>query len=159
MAQIPELIDFTPTENDPVVERMVALGRDRDGWINFHPWLEDDEDMPSATDGLLSWLKARGPSIPEATFVPGEKRRRRTEPHSVGIQHPSGPKARLTLADKGVPIPAEWRLRADHPRRGLVVELPDGVDLGEVLDWIIRASQALTDVALPQRWVAAVYRR
>jgi hypothetical protein len=155
----PELIDFTPTDTEAVVARMTVVARDRDGWINFHPWVEDDEELPTVAAGFLAWAKARGPSIPEATFVPGERKRRGDQPNSIGIQHPSGPKARLTLADKGIAIPEGWRIRADHPRRGLVIEIPDDSPLDVVLDWLVRASQALTPAVLPERWVAAVYAR
>lgn len=159
MALEPELITFTTGDTAAIVDRMATLAERRDGWINLHPWVDDDDELPTVAAGLIAWLRARGPTVPEATFVPGEVRRRRTDPHSIGIQHPSGPKARQSLAGKGIEIPEGWRVRSDHPRRGLVVELPDDVDVGDVLAWLLRASNALSGTPLGDRWVAAVYRR
>jgi hypothetical protein len=159
VASEPEVIVFVPDHPDEVIARMRRLAVDRDGWVNLHPLIETEEQVPPDTSPLLSWLAAKGPAIPEATWVPGEVKRKRIEPDSIGIQHAAGTKARITLAERGAAVPDEWRLRADHPRRGLVVELPEGVDARRVVDWLVSAARALSDVQLPERWVAAIYRR
>jgi hypothetical protein len=155
----PEIITFLPDAPNEVVDRMRQLAIDRSGWINLQPLVESEDQLPATTTGLLGWLAARGPAIPEATWVPGEQKRRRVEPDSIGIQHAAGPKARATLADRGAAIPDDWRLRADHPRRGLVVELPESVDPRRILDWLVVAVRALAPEPLPERWVAVIYRR
>jgi hypothetical protein len=155
----PEYVEFAPDDTAVVVERMRRLAADRDGWINFHPGVDDDSELPTVSIGLIGWLSARGPSVPEATWVPGEAKRKGVQRDSIGIQHPTGPKAKSTLADRGISIPEGWAVRADHPRRGLVLELPDGTDPDAIVDWLIRATTALSPKPLPPRWVGVVYRR
>ena len=58
-----------------------------------------------------SWSGARGPTVPLATWTPGE----------IGIQHAAGQQVVRTLAERGVPVPEEWYVVSDHPKRGLVL--------------------------------------
>lgn len=109
--------------------------------------------------GLFGWLSGRGPAVPVATWVPGSVTRRGTEPDSIGIQHGAGPRAFARLAEAGVAVPAGWRRLGDHPRRGLVVELPDGTDPQVALDWCLAACAVLSPAPLPDEWVAVVHRR
>ncbi len=67
--------------------------------------------------------------VPLATWTPGE----------IGIQHMAGARFARFLADKGVPVPEEWYVVADHPRRGLVVRTYDAPE-AEVLRWLVRAA-------------------
>lgn len=166
MALEPEVIELIPGDLSagalaPVLEPMRRLAATRDGWVNLHP-LVPEEDLPKNTMGFFGWLSARGPGVPQATWVPGPPMRRdpsQHEPDSVGLQHPGGPKARFRLEELGVPVPAGWVVKGDHPRRGLVMELPDGTDPGEIVPWLLRAARALTDIPMPERWIAAVYQR
>ncbi len=88
-----------------------------------------------------------------------QTQRRAPRADSIGLQHRGGPKARFTLADAGTPIPAGWKLLSDHPKRGLVIELPDGVAPEEIVQWLVTAARVLSPMELPHRWVAAVHRR
>jgi hypothetical protein len=160
MGHPPELIELTVTEREPLLARMAGLAERRDGWVNLQP--VPPEEAPNVTRGragLFGLLSGRGPDLPIATWVPGELTRRGVEPDSIGLQHGGGPKARLRLAELGVPIPTGWRVLADHPRRGLVIELPPATPPAEALDWLLRAATALSPVELPERWVALVYQR
>lgn len=154
----PEVIEFDVDAPAQLVGRMRELARDRNGWVNMQPMV-DEEDVPRSGTGLLGWISAKGPAVPEATWVPGERRRKGVEPDSIGLQHHGGPKARWTLAEAGTPIPDGWKVLSDHPKRGLVIELPDGVDPATIVDWLVRAARVLSSMTLPDRWVAVVHRR
>ncbi len=157
----PELVEFSPSDPVAVVESMRELSTSRDGWVNLHP-LVDEDQIPKNTMGLFGWLSASGPAVPQATWVPGPPMRRDPalhEPDSIGLQHPGGPKARFRLAELGCPVPDGWRIRSDHPRRGLVIELPDDTDPAEVVAWLLQAARVLASKPLSDRWIAAVYRR
>jgi hypothetical protein len=159
VARESEVIEFDPDAPAAVVGRMRELAESRDGWVNMTP-LVDDKDVPTMSVGLLGWMSAKGPAVPEATWVPGERRRKGgVDPDSIGLQHRGGPKARFALADAGVPIPPGWRLLADHPKRGLVIELPESTDPAGVVDWLVRAARVLSPIDLPDEWAAIVYRR
>lgn len=159
MPQLPELIDFDPYAPDAVVARMRELARTRDGWVNMQP-LVDEADVPQTSVGVLGWISAKGPAVPEATWVPGEKKRNgELAPDSIGLQHRGGPRARATLAEAGAPIPAGWRMLSDHPKRGLVVQLPNDTDPKDVVEWLTLAARILSPMDLPNQWVAAVFRR
>jgi hypothetical protein len=154
----PELIEFDRSAPAAVVGRMRELARSRDGWINMQPLMEED-DVPEASGGLLGWISAKGPAIPEATWVPGEQKRKGVTPDSIGLQHRGGPKARFTLAERGAPVPAGWKILADHPKRGLVLELPDATAPERVVEWLTTAAVVLSPIELPERWLAVVYTR
>lgn len=159
MAPLPELFEFDASAPSAVVGCMRELTATRDGWVNLQP-LVDEEDVPTPSVGILGWISAKGPAVPQATWVPGERKRNGVvAPDSVGLQHGGGPRARVTLAEAGTPIPAGWKILSDHPKRGLVLELPEGVDPTAVVDWLLTASRVLSPIDLPTRWVAAVHRR
>lgn len=175
----PEVIHFGPSDRERLVTRMRELASSRDGWVNLLPVPDDDTDAddPSgagvsagagtssvpgvlpARAGVFNWLLGRDPAMPACTWVPGETRRKGTDPDSLGIQHGAGSRVVALLRQNAVDLPAGWRVLADHPRRGLVLELPTGTDPTEVLDWLLRASDVLSGTPLPDRWVALVHRR
>lgn len=125
-----------------------ALARTQGGWVNLQPGVREEDEPPprSPFSGLLT---ARGPDVPIATWVPGER--------SAGIQHATGPKAARTLASAGVPVPDGWRVVQDHPRRGLVVVVPDAVDDATVVGWLLRATRTLCPVDITADWLATIY--
>ena len=155
-----EAIEFTVADPGPLVVRMQSLAQSRNGWVNLQPVPDDDDpDERRGKAGVFSWLSSKGPDLPICTWVPGEMSRKGVEPDSIGLQHAGGPKARFVLAEAGVPPPAGWRIMSDHPKRGLVVELPAGTEPSVALDWLLQAAQVLAAVTLPDRWVALVYER
>jgi hypothetical protein len=158
VARPPELFEFDPAAPAGVLGCIRELQESRAGWINMQPRV-DEEDVPSTSTGLLGWISAKGPTVPEATWVPGERKRHgATAADSIGLRHGGGPRARVALAEAGCPVPARWRILSDHSKRGLVIELPDGADPRQVLDWLISAARVLSPIDLPQRWIAEVHR-
>jgi hypothetical protein len=130
---------------------------DGGGWVNIAP-LVDEADLPPLRSPLAALVAARGPEVPLATWVPGREGRRGRVPASVGLQHAAGPRAAALLADRGVPVPAGWRVVQDHPRRGLAAELPEGVAPEDVVGWLLAAATALSAVPLSGWWQATVHR-
>jgi hypothetical protein len=159
VAEPPEVIEFDPDERGTVVARMEELEALGSGWVNIEPAFTDEELAAMPADNALGRLvSARGPVIPLGTWVAPVRTRRGAEPSSVGIQHGAGARAVAQLREYGLALPEGSRLKTDHPRRGLVVELPVGADPDDVLDWMLRAAIVLSPIALPDRWRAHVYR-
>jgi hypothetical protein len=147
---------FGVADPSPVLERMAELA-DGSGWMVFDAAVaEDDLPPPAAFGGLFS---AKGPAVPELSWVPGAPGGRRREPLAVGIRHGAGPKAKLRLAEAGVPVPDGWYVIQDNPRRGFVAQVPDTVPDADVLDWLLRAAAVLAAVPLSGDWRVMIHFR
>jgi hypothetical protein len=116
-------------------------------FVNLQPGVDEEEVPPTSVLG--SWVTARGPAVPLATWTPDE----------VGLQHGTGPKALERLAELGHPKPDTWRRVADHPKRGLVLQPPPGEDPAAVLRWLARAAELLCMIDITRPWNATVHRR
>jgi hypothetical protein len=134
-----------------VIDELAAAGK---GWVNLLPQVEEGHEPPPRSF-VVELFSARGDAVPKATWTPPEKAGQRAK---IGIQHGSGPKAIKRLADADLPLPDRWMKEADHPRRGLVVNIPDGTDTTDVVWWLLAASHALSVVPLTGSWMAHVYR-
>lgn len=152
-------LHFGRDDTGPVLDQMRDMTTAGQGWINLEPEVPEDAEVPGV--GLFSFMSARGPSIPLCTWVPeGRGRREKRRPPSLGVQHPSGVKAAARLAERGLPLPAGWRVTQDHPKRGLVVSAAtaeSGADEAAMLEWLLRAGELLSVVAPTGMWNAAVY--
>ncbi len=115
-------------------------------FANLSPGV-DAEDVPSRSP-LAQLVGARGPTVPLATWTPGE----------IGIQHAAGQQVVRTLADRGVPVPEEWYVVSDHPKRGLVLRTYQ-TPPPEVLEWLVRAATVLCPLPIVGPWVAGVRTR
>jgi hypothetical protein len=147
---------FRVEDPSPILERMAELA-DGSGWMVFDAAVaEDDVPPPAAFGGLFT---AKGPAVPELSWVPGTPGGRRREPLAVGIRHGAGPKAKLRLAEAGVPVPDGWYVIQDNPRRGLVAQVPDTVPDADVLDWLLRAAPVLATVPLSGDWRVLIHFR
>jgi hypothetical protein len=159
---LPEIIRFDPGEPEgttAVVEALRAMAEARRGWANFEPAVPDELDASAASTrgGVFS---NRGPAVPLCTWAaPTVDRKGRTGPQSIGVQHGISERARPRLSALGLEVPVGWAPRADNPKRGLVVEIPDEVDLAMVVDWLLAAGEALATVPLTGRWYATLHRR
>lgn len=152
------VVEFRIDDPAEVLAIMAELAAAHAGWLNFQPDVAV-EDVPDTGSPFGRLLTAAGPPVPLGSWVPGPQRRGSVEPTSLGLQHPGGRRAVWRLRDAGIVVPDGWKVQGDHPRRGLVLSLPDGTDPALALDWLIRASVELTDMTLPDVWRAAVYRR
>jgi hypothetical protein len=151
------VVEFRVGAPAEVVGLMGELALAHAGWMNLQPDVAV-EDVPDTGSPFGRLLTATGPPVPLGSWVPGAIRRGRPEPTSLGLQHPGGRKAIWRLRDVGITVPEGWTVLADHPRRGIVLRLPDGADPATALDWLVRAAVELTEMALPDVWRAAVFR-
>ena len=153
----PDVIEFQPADTSLVVTAMTELATAQHGWITLQPGIRP-EDTPPQKSAIGAIFSGSGPPVPVCTWVapePGQK-----PPHAeLGILHQSGPKAARTLNEAGVGVPDRWVVLADHPRRGLVIAVHPDSAHGDVLDWLLRAGQALSRVPLTGAWQAAVHGR
>jgi len=139
-----------------VVGRMRAMLEAHAGWVNLEPDVPDDEALPPV-GGIFS---ARGPAVPLCTWTPPAVNRKGVVgPQQLGVQHGIGAKARPRLRELRLEVPPGWVVRGDHPKRGMVIELPADTDPDVALDWILAAGEALATVPVTGRWHAAFYGR
>lgn len=146
------------SQPDLVLEAARTLAQGARGWITMVPHVPSGSEPAPA--GLLSSLVS--PPLHEAplcTWLPGRPGRRGRRPDELGIQHATGTKAAARLADAGFPVPPGWRVRQDHPRRGLVVEPPVGTAPEEELAWLLAAGNALCRAPCDNRWDVVVHDR
>ncbi len=149
-------LDVDPAELGPLVAALAGVPGG--GWVNCSPEVADEDRPPP--QGPFAIFGTVGPAVPTATYVPSRPGRGgAVQPAEAGIQHGAGRRAALRLRQSGPGIPAGWRVVQDHPRRGLVVRLPDGVPDGDVLRWLVDAAAALCSVPTTGRWRASVYGR
>jgi hypothetical protein len=157
-----EILPFRRSDPAPLVAVMRGLAATGEGWVNLQARFPDEDQAagpqrPRA--GVFALFRGKGPTVPVLTWVPWPPGQRGVPVDSLGVQHGAGPKAVARLADAGLAVPAGWRTAADHPGRGLVLELPPGTDPEDVLRWALPASQVLSEVELPDTWVASIDRR
>jgi len=147
-------VPFDRHHPEDVVERMVELaGRgDGRGWVSFQPKIEDAAD---ATEGGFAIFSARGPMLPNGTWVPAHRRGRKQIPTTVGLEHPAGKGAVAQLRDAGLDLPKSWTLQQDHPRRGLTFVVPDG-DERTVVEFVTSAAAWLTPLDVGDDWFALI---
>lgn len=143
-----------------VAAAMQRLDRrgDGEGWVNFQPWLTDDEHarLPERTT-LGDWFSGRGPAVAMATWMPAA-RGRKPRPAQVGVEHGTGPGALDRLAEAGIELPDGWFKRQDHAKHGIVAELPEGQDLAAVVRWLLIAATRLRTVVEPgDDWIAVIH--
>lgn len=149
-------IEFSVGEPDEVVAQMARLlSPDAPaGWITLLPGVMS-EDVPPPKGGLFTLFSAgSGYAVPEGSWLPPARPGR---PVQIGVRHDHGPKAVDHLRERGHALPAGWRKAMDHPKRGLVVEVPATADQREVVDWLLSATILLTTVPLLEEWLARVH--
>lgn len=153
----PEHVEFREIDPDPVLPFFAELNAAGGGWINFEPGY-DEGDAPPPRSLVAQVFTSRGPDIPLCTWVPPQTHRRWTEPQTIGIQHGAGRKAVDRLATVDITVPVGWRVMQDHPRRGLVLAVPDGTPPATIVEWLTAAGTALCSVPLSGWWRAAIHR-
>jgi hypothetical protein len=116
-------------------------------FANFCPGVAS-EDAPPSRSPLAHLFGNRGPEVPLATWTPGE----------IGLQHAAGQRVVRTLAERGVPVPEDWYVVNDHPKRGLVLRTYQSPP-SETLPWLARAAAVLCPIPITEPWPAVVRRR
>ncbi len=155
MPTVPERLEFRIDERTDVVVRMAEVLRDRSGWMVFDPGFDSVDRPPTRPLGGL--FSARGPDVPDASWVPGPARRGGGyEPTSIGLRHPAGPKVVDQLREVGCGVRDGWNVIQDHSRRGLVIQVPDD-DLDAVLGWLLQAGTVLCEIPLDGWWRATIH--
>jgi hypothetical protein len=115
-------------------------------FINLAPGV-DASDVPPRS-ALAHLVGNRGPTVPFATWTPGE----------IGIQHMAGQRVTEWLAERGLPVPDDWYVADQHPKRGLVIKTyatPPEV----ALRWLVEASRRLCPLEIVHPWQAVVHTR
>jgi hypothetical protein len=153
----PDYVEIEEDDVRPIVGQMAEMAAAHSGWINFEPAVPV-EDVPPPKAGLFSLFSGRGPDAPLVTWTPGEVRKGRTEPVTVGILHPSGSNARARLIERGHPVPEGWVVTQDYSKKGLVLAVPATVRHADVVEWLLGAARVLTSVPLTGTWRAVIYR-
>jgi hypothetical protein len=115
-------------------------------FVNLHPGV-DAEDVP-ARSPLGNLFGNRGPVVPLATWTQGE----------IGLQHSAGQQVVRFLTEHGVPLPDEWYVLADHPKRGLVVRTYQAPP-EDTLPWLVRAVTVTCPLPITGPWQAVVHTR
>jgi hypothetical protein len=62
------------------------------------------------------------------------------------------------LAERGVAIPDDWYIAADHPKRGLVLKTYQATP-EETLRWLVRAATVTCPLPITGPWEAVVHTR
>jgi hypothetical protein len=92
-----------------------------------------------------------------ATVMPAKKSRAATQGMSVGLMHPTGPKAIARLAEAGITVPDGWVVGQDHARRGLVLRTAARTRPDDVVTWCVHAGTELCRADMTGEWRAVVY--
>jgi hypothetical protein len=75
---------------------------------------------------------------------------------SVGLEHPHAARAIPFLRDNGVVTPREWKIKQDHPRRGIVLEVASDVAPVALVQWILGSARLLSKARIDRNWTALV---
>ena len=149
-------LEFVAPDDPELLGHMGELASRGGGWINIEPVI-DEEHQPDAP-GPFAFLGGSTHLVPVITWMPGKHQSGRpSRPTTVGLQHASGPRVAWRLRDLGQPVPEGWKVTQDHPRRGLVAEVPADADNRAVIDWLLRAATTVCQVEMTGRWTAAVH--
>ena len=148
-------VPFNRQHPEKVLEHMndLAARRDGRGWISFQPGVQGDADV---NDGTFAIFSARGPMLPNGTWVPSHTRRRKTIPTTVGLEHPAGKDAVAQLKEAGILVPEGWTMQQDHPRRGLTFVVPDGDEPRVTVNFLTTAGAWLTPLDVGDDWYALI---
>ena len=115
-------------------------------FINISPGVDTDEVPPRS--GLTHLFGNRGPTVPLATWTPEE----------IGIQHMVGQKVTRFLAERGCPVPEDWYVVSEHPKRGLVLKTYQS-PAEQTLAWLVQACRLLCPLEIHYPWQAVVRTR
>lgn len=152
----PETFGFVAHDDPELLARMGTVQAGGTGWINIAPVIDEEHEPPPP--GPFAFLGGSTHQVPVITWMPGRRvGGGAAKATTVGLQHASGPRVAWRLRDLGLPVPEGWKVTQDHPRRGLVAEVPADADNRAVVDWLLQAAAAVCQVPATGRWEAAVH--
>jgi hypothetical protein len=152
----PTTFDFGAHDDAELLATMATIQASGTGWINIGPVIEEENEPPEP--GPLAFLGGSTHKVPVVTWIPAKHQENKpSKPTTIGLQHASGPRVAWRLRDLGLAVPEGWKVTQDHPRRGLVAEVPADADNRTVVDWLLRAAAAVCQVPSTGRWQAAVH--
>ena len=126
-------LKFSPTTVGPVIDLMDRYRYTSDSifWFNIEP----DVDERSVHTGSIFWkaFSSRGPRIPQFTWTSATDRKGNFQPSEIGLTHPTGIAVLERIKSFQINVPNEWQLIQDHPKRGIVFQLPETYDPEEVV--------------------------
>jgi hypothetical protein len=157
MAVDRQMIEFTPDDIDAVVQGVAGMIERGVGWMNIEPIVGEvamDEIRRRAAPAIVRVFSGRGGKIPFGTFVPGDHRKDKLG--QVGLEHSAGPRGLQQLRDAGIVLPAGWRMRQDHSKRGIVCDVPREESPDVIVRWILDASLQLCEIDLTGWWTAVI---
>ena len=152
-----EEIEFDPASTARVLEVMARLGEAGDGWVNLLPGVPEEEVEESPRSVFSALFGNAQPPVSMCTWMPPKPGGSARGDQTLGIMHPRGRHAVSQLASMGVLVPAGWRVRQDHARRGVILHPPAAASYEVVLDWALRAGASLAIIPLTGRWKAQVF--
>jgi hypothetical protein len=135
------LLELPEGDIEPLLDHVEAAV-----FINISPGV-DAQDVPPRS-ALAHLVGNRGPTVPFATWTPGE----------IGIQHMAGQRVSQFLAERGVPVPDDWYIADESPKRGLVLKTYQSPP-GQTLRWLVDASRVLCPLEIVYPWQAVVRTR
>ena len=117
-------LKFSSTTVGSVIELMDRYRYTSDSifWFNIEP----DVDERSIHTVSIFWkaFSSRGPRIPQFTWTSATDRKGNYQPSEIGLTHPTGIAVLERIKGFQINVPDEWRLIQDHPKRGIVFQLP-----------------------------------
>lgn len=147
---------FVAHDDAELLAHMVMVQSGGTGWINIEPVIDEVHQPPAP--GPFSFLGGSTHQVPVITWMPGKRQGDHpAKSTTVGLQHASGPRVAGRLRDLGQPVPDGWRVTQDHPRRGLVAEVPYDADNRSVIGWLLGAATTVCQVEMTGRWTAALH--
>ncbi|HEV3281788.1 MAG TPA: hypothetical protein VG032_09315 [Acidimicrobiales bacterium] len=152
----PVELEFVAHDDPSLLTHMRKVAADRTGWINVKPII--DEEHTPAGPGPFAFLGGSTHKVPTVTWMPGRQAANGAKkPTTVGIQHAAGTHLAWKLRDIGMPLPDGWRVTQDHPRRGLVAQVPADADDEAVMHWLLSAATFASAVPTTGRWTASIH--
>ena len=126
-------LKFSPATVGPVIDLMDRYRYTSDSifWFNIEP----DVDQRSVHTGSIFWkaFSSRGPRIPQFTWTSATDRKGNFQPSEIGLTHPTGIAVLERIQSFQINVTNGWQLIQDHPKRGIVFQLPKTYDPEEVV--------------------------
>jgi len=125
-----------------VIESVLGhVGGSEERWCNLSLEVEA-EHAPPPDSVLFALFSARGPWSPFVTLM-SSRLGKRPRPAQLGIQHRTGTRCAQRLEEAGLAVPEAWLILSDHPKRGLLLGLPDAAQADSVAAWLLPVMESL----------------